>query len=104
MSSCFVSSAVEGFQGKLVTNSIYSALPLSGSLPLLLSKKNLKRWNNKGVCSHWAERVLLCSQASVQLGRGVIDGPVLAGRQIERVIDMHSLHLNNAFVLFFWTM
>lgn len=82
MSSCFVSSAVEGFQGKLVTNSIYSALPLSGSLPLLLSKKTERGGIITG-SAHWAERVLLCSQASVQLGRGVIDDPGI-GRSAER--------------------
>lgn len=39
MSSCFVSSTVEGSQGKLMTSSSYSVLPLSCLLTLLLSIK-----------------------------------------------------------------
>lgn len=64
-----------------MTNGIYSVLSLSGSLPLLLSKKAERAGIIMG-SPLIGKAVSLYSQASVQLGRGVIDD-----RGIDRLAD-----------------
>ena len=100
MSSCFVSSTVEGSQGRLMTSNIYSVLPLSHVLTRLFSIKTKRG----GIIVGYPliEQSVFCwSLSSVHLCRGMIDDSGI-GRSTDWVIDMQSINLKGAFILFFW--
>ena len=83
-----------------MTSNIYSVLPLSHLLTRLFSIKTKRG----GIIVGYPliEQSVFCwSLSSVHLCRGMIDDSGI-GRSTDWVIDMQSLNLKGAFILFFW--